>query len=302
MINLKKIPYIDGLKLETDADLIKNKTSYYLSIIILIMIVWQLSHLTWNIIPKRSLNENIAIPERMNKNLNTNISSNQLSEKAGSISTQNLFGTEKLNSQDTTNVTNNNIAITSKLRETSLNLSLKGIIHESGGTKSMAIISRGQNETDVFKTNDMIIPGTSLHSVYSEQIVLNTRNGLESLSLPKEKTNYIEKQNTSKQELTPLKEFGTNLADTIRPTPYFSSGKQVGYRVYPGSDRKKFMSLGLMSGDLIVNINGLMLDDPMKAMSIFQNIENDSQVTLTIIRNESPTEIFINSDQFNEST
>ena len=90
----------------------------------------------------------------------------------------------------------------------------------------------------------MIIPGTSLHSVYSEQIVLNTRNGLESLSLPKEKTNYIEKQNTSKQELTPLKEFGTNLADTIRPTPYFSSGKQVGYRVYPGSDRKKFMSLG----------------------------------------------------------
>ena len=45
-----------------------------------------------------------------------------------------------------------------------------------------------------------------------------------------------------------------------------------------------------------------MLDDPMKAMSIFQNIENDSQVTLTIIRNESPTEIFINSDQFNEST
>ena len=266
------------------------------------MIVWQLSHLTWNIIPKRSINENIAIPERMNKNLNTNISSNQISEKAGGISTQNLFGTEKLNSQDTTNVTNNNIAITSKLRETSLNLSLKGIIHESGGTKSMAIISRGQNETDVFKTNDMIIPGTSLHSVYSEQIVLNTRNGLESLSLPKEKTNYIEKQNTSKQELTPLKEFGTNLADTIRPTPYFSSGKQVGYRVYPGSDRKKFMSLGLMSGDLIVNINGLMLDDPMKAMSIFQNIENDSQVTLTIIRNESPTEIFINSDQFNEST
>ena len=302
MFNLKKIPYIDILKLETNIDLIKNKTSYYLSAIIFIMIIWQLSHLTWNIIPKISLNDNIAIPERMNENLSTNVSSNQLSEKTENIVTQNLFGTEELNSQDTTNTINNNIAITSNLKETSLNLSLKGIIHESSGVKSMAVIAKGQNETDVFKTNDMIIPGTSLHSVYSEQIVLNTRNGLESLSLPKEKTNYIEKQNTSKQELTPLKEFGTNLADTIRPTPYFSSGKQVGYRVYPGSDRKKFMSLGLMSGDLIVNINGLMLDDPMKAMSIFQNIENDSQVTLTIIRNESPTEIFINSDQFNEST
>lgn len=302
MINLKKIPYIDDLKLETNIDLIKNKTSYYLSAIIFIMIIWQLSHLTWNIIPKINLNENIAIPERMNKNLSKSVTSNQLLEKTENIVTQNLFGTETVNSQDTTNVINNNIALTSNLRETSLNLSLKGIIHESGGTKSMAIISKGQSETDVFKTNDMIIPGTSLHSVYSEQIILNTRNGLESLKLPKEKTNYNEKQNIPKKKLTPLKEFGTNLADTIRPTPYFSSGKQVGYRVYPGSDRKKFMSLGLMSGDLIVNINGLELDDPMKAMSIFQNIENDSQVTLTIIRNENPTEIFINSDQFNEST
>ena len=301
MFNLKKIPHINGLKLETNIDLIKNKTSYYLSAIIFIMIIWQLSHLTWNIIPKISLNDNIAIPERMNKNLSTNVSSNQLSEKTENIITQNLFGTEELNSQDTANTINNNIALTSNLKETSLNLSLKGIIHESSGVKSMAIISKGQNETDVFKTNDMIIPGTSLHSVYSEQIVLNTRNGLESLKLPKEKTGYSEEYKSPKKELTPLKEFGTNLADTIRPTPYFSSGKQLGYRVYPGSDRKKFMSLGLMSGDLIVNINGLKLDDPMKAMSIFQNIENDNQVTLTIIRNENPEEIFINSDQFNES-
>ena len=304
MFNLKKIPYIDILKLETNIDFIKNKTSYYLSAIIFIMIIWQLSHLTWNIIPKMSLNDNIAIPERMNgmnENLSTNVSSNQLSEKTENIVTQNLFGTEELNSQDTTNTINNNIALTSNLKETSLNLSLKGIIHESSGVKSMAIIAKGQNETDVFKTNDMIIPGTSLHSVYSEQIVLNTRNGLESLKLPKEKTGYSEEYKTPEKELTPLKEFGTNLADTIRPTPYFSSGKQLGYRVYPGSDRKKFMSLGLMSGDLIVNINGLKLDDPMKAMSIFQNIENDNQVTLTIIRNENPEEIFINSDQFNES-
>ena len=122
MINLKKIPYIEDLKLERNIDLINNKTSYYLSAIIFIMIIWQLSHLTWNIIPKMNLNENIAIPERMNKNQSKSVSSNQLSEKTENIVTQNLFGTEELNSQDTANTINNNIALTSNLKETSLNL------------------------------------------------------------------------------------------------------------------------------------------------------------------------------------
>jgi len=60
------------------------------------------------------------------------------------------------------------------------------------------------------------------------------------------------------------------------------------------------MSLGLMSGDLITSVNGMVLDDPQKSMIIFQNIEKESQVNLSIMRNNQSIELKINSDQFNE--
>jgi type II secretory pathway component PulC len=58
------------------------------------------------------------------------------------------------------------------------------------------------------------------------------------------------------------------------------------------------MSLGLIPGDLITNINGESLQDTQKAIAIFQNLEKDTQVALTIIRNNSPQEIVIKSNQF----
>ena len=105
----------------------------------------------------------------------------------------------------------------------------------------------------------------------------------------------------SKTTIAPLSQFGTKLADTIRPTPYFSDGAQLGYRVYPGSNRKQFMSLGLLSGDLITNVNGVALNDAQKAMTIFQEIENENQVSLTIIRNNETQKINISTSQFLEN-
>jgi type II secretory pathway component PulC len=57
------------------------------------------------------------------------------------------------------------------------------------------------------------------------------------------------------------------------------------------------MALGLISGDLITNVNGNSLEDPKEAMQIFQGIENDDKVTLTVIRNDESREILINSNQ-----
>jgi len=46
----------------------------------------------------------------------------------------------------------------------------------------------------------------------------------------------------------------------------------------------------------------MVLNDPQEAMMIFQDIEKESQVTLTITRNNESIELKINSDQFNEQT
>ena len=58
------------------------------------------------------------------------------------------------------------------------------------------------------------------------------------------------------------------------------------------------MALGLISGDLITNVNGKSLQDTQEAIAIFQKLEKDTQVALTIIRNNTSQEIVIRSNQF----
>ena len=301
MINLKKFLAPQDLYIDLFKNLIQNKGPFYLSLTILLLIIWQSSQLFWSIFPKKILPKVINIPSSMvltNSNSEPAIQSNLL---INNIVDQHLFG--KHAEENKSEVTNNepNASIISDLKETKLNLSLNGVIHGKGISDSIAIISNSSDEEKIYSINDMIITGTTLHSVYSDQVILNSRNGLESLKLPKDNINKISNlnnyNNISTASVVPLKEFGTNLADTIRPTPYFVGGKQTGYRVYPGSDRKQFMTLGLISGDLITNVNGNSLEDPKEAMQIFQSIENDDKVTLTVIRNDESREILINSNQ-----
>jgi len=89
----------------------------------------------------------------------------------------------------------------------------------------------------------------------------------------------------------------SQLADVIRPTPYYVSGQMQGYRVYPGRDRKQFAALGLRPGDLIKDVDGAALTDPQQAMEIFQNLGDRDQVSVTVERNGQPEVLVLRTDQ-----
>ncbi len=302
MINLKKMLAPQDLDIDSFKNLIQSKGPLFITLTTLLLIIWQSSQLFWNLFPKKIQSIEINIPPAMLITNNNNDPIIQYNDAINNIIGQHLFGR---NAEENALGTANNVLnapIISDLKETKLNLSLNGIIHGKGISDSIAIISNGSDEEKIYSVNDMIVSGATLHSVYPDQVILNSRNGLESLKLPKDNINKITNpsslNNISTISVVPLKEFGTKLADTIRTTPYFADGKQTGYRVYPGSDRKQFMALGLISGDLITNVNGESLEDPREAMKIFQSIENDRKVTLTIIRNDEAKEILIDSNQF----
>ena len=272
----------------------------FFSWIVLLLLCFQISQIMWKSITPEPIIEKIKIPENMHQKSMKNEGSIR-SIDSRNIINQNLFGASEDKKNKAFDETAQELEMLSNVKETSLNLKIKGIIHDAMSSESLALISRSEEEAKVFKINDTVVQGTRLHSIYADRVILDNRNDLESLKLPKEEvptsiTKIID------NNIKPLNQFGAELADTIKPTPYFTSGKQAGYRVYPGNDRKKFMSLGLMSGDLITSVNGMVLNDPQKAMMIFQDIEKESQVTLTIMRNNESIELKINSDQFNEQT
>ncbi len=93
----------------------------------------------------------------------------------------------------------------------------------------------------------------------------------------------------------------TKLTDVIRPTPYRVQGEQVGFRVYPGRDRRQFAALGLRPGDIITDIDGQALTDASQAMQIFQSLGTSEQVTVTIERNGQPESLILKTSQLDLS-
>lgn len=311
----KKIKKFENLNINQFVDKLNNNGPFLLSIFILSVIAWQISQLFWAIYPNKRVINYIDTTSIISKNeTRFNSTSNQPNKVIQDITNQNLFGVDK-----EINMTSENRNILFKpdfddIKETQLTLLLKGTVFGDDELPSLAIITNNSNEEKVYSINEMIVPGITLHSVYADQIIISNNDELEVLKLPRElaeitptiiRDSRINRRASITQDnrtnIKPLNQFGTKLADTIRPTPYFSNGAQLGYRVYPGNNRKQFMALGLLSGDLITNVNEVPLSNAQEAMIIFQRIEDENEVTLTIIRNNESQKINITTGQFLEN-
>ena len=311
----KKIKKFENLNINQLVDKLNNNGPFLLSVFILSVIAWQISQLFWAIYPNKRVINYIDTTSIISKNeTRFNSTSNQPNKVIQDITNQDLFGVDK-----EINMTSDNRNILFKpdfddIKETQLTLLLKGTVFGDDELPSLAIITNNSNEEKVYSINEMIVPGTTLHSVYADQIIISNNDELEVLKLPRElaeitptiiRDSRINRRASITQDnrtnIEPLNQFGTKLADTIRPTPYFSNGAQLGYRVYPGNNRKQFMALGLLSGDLITNVNEVPLSNAQEAMIIFQRIEDENEVTLTIIRNNESQKINITTGQFLEN-
>lgn len=76
----------------------------------------------------------------------------------------------------------------------------------------------------------------------------------------------------------------------LRIKPYFEGGKCVGFQLNNiSSDFIKQM--GLKDGDVIESINGMQVDDPLKALQILYSLEKSNPVNLGIERNDEKVEL-----------
>lgn len=194
------------------------------------------------------------------------------------------------------------------LSETRLSLSLKGTIASPQNESSIAIIADARNDEKVYVLRDTVAQGVTLHAIYADRVVLNRGGSLEVLKLPKDfpqgsqasmrnvaTVSRAADDSQSIQEV--VAQNVTQLADVIRPTPYYVSGVMQGYRVYPGRDRKQFAALGLRPGDLIKDIDGAALANPQQATEIFQSLGDKDQVSVTVERNGQPEVLILRTSQ-----
>ena len=272
----------------------------WVALMLVIGIAWQLAQLIWMLMPGSETGDQVIAPP---------VQISRTAPTATAVNVQNIANGHLFGEADPEEVIAPPQENIENLAETRLNLSLKGTIASDHQDSSIAIIADAGNEENIYLVHDTVAPGTTLHVIYADRVVLNRGGILEVLKLPKESPPGIAaiRRNTTTVRRTAtansqsiqnvVTQNVTKLADVIRPTPYYVSGQMQGYRVYPGRDRNQFASLGLRPGDLIKGIDGAALTNPQQATQIFQSLGDKDQVSVTVERNGQPETLVLRTSQ-----
>src|SRR5690606_5348599 len=78
------------------------------------------------------------------------------------------------------------VVVHEEVAETQLALSLRGTIAANDPSAALAIIAASGRDEKVYAIQDTVAPGTTLHAVYPDRVILNRNGALEALKLPKE--------------------------------------------------------------------------------------------------------------------
>jgi len=205
--------------------------------------------------------------------------------------------------------------------DTTLRLTLMGVMASRDMLDAWAIIGdRSGNELN-YRINDMLPGGATLKEIHADRIILLHNGRLETLRLPKDNlpsannaSNSRSSRNTnsrrSSRRSTPspvnrnsvtqvspaaseaLRDYRKKLINdpqsvmnAVRAEPYRQAGVLKGYRIFPGRDKDLFQQIGLQPGDVVVSINGIALDNPIKGLEVMQNVTEATEVSMDVLRN-----------------
>ena len=276
------------------------------SLLLVVVIAWQLARMIWMLVPGSSIGDIVALPDSMPEST----TAMQSTTDVRSIADSHIFGTADVEDSGPLLIAEED----ADLADTRLvNLTLNGTVASEIPNYSVAIISDGGKDQEVYIIGDSVGNNATLHAVYPDRVVLNEKGVLTNLKLPREfknvpvanvrrsTTTTRQKPDNSQSIQAVVTQNLTKLTDVIRPTPYRVDGKQVGFRVYPGRDRRKFAALGLRPGDIIKDIDGQELTDVSRAMQIFQSLGTSEQVSVTVERDGESESLILKTSQLDLS-
>jgi len=196
--------------------------------------------------------------------------------------------------------------------DTTLSLTLSGILSQEGDAIGQAIISSNRGEQKTYQVGQAIdnANGTTLHSVYSDRVLLNRGDRLETLRLPKELLGAAgPAPRVASPAMAPaaspgndtlrnvISQNASRLTDIVKLAPHVQEGQVVGFRVNPGRDRQSFEALGLLPGDIVTDINGVVLNDAGRGLQAFEALGESTMANVTVLREGTPTVLVIDTSQ-----
>jgi general secretion pathway protein C len=285
---------------------------FFIRFLLVICLSFSLSRLFWLVVPAPRTNSEVNISNfsKLAEVSHSSTASSRIDiEQLKSLS---LFGKEDKVVKNT--------PITIHSAETSLNLSLMGVIASNLEPLSRAIIAVSQ-KPDIYAVGAALPVGAgiTLVGVMTDRVIINNNGQFEALFLyqnnANHKSNVVSSADsaslTREQEEKMLEwqadhaepeapparqkpvvystdqaitEVGRSMLDVVSMSVYQESGAMAGYKISPGRDEDKFKALGLKPGDVVVAINGWPMSDPEKIAEMYQELGSTNSATLQIKR------------------
>lgn len=199
--------------------------------------------------------------------------------------------------------------------ETNLKLTLTGVVASSDAEVAAAIIeSKGNQNT--YGINEKI-EGTNalLKEVFADRVII--RNGSRRETLMLDGIDFSSNGSTQVREAAPqpkpassrtrprvvsreaaeatrqLRNKPAEFSDYIAISPYRRDGQLQGYRISPGRKPELFKSAGFQPGDIVTEINGLDLTDPMQSREAMTSLREAQSLQLTVNRGEETLTLYL---------
>ncbi|GGB12231.1 type II secretion system protein GspC [Agarivorans gilvus] len=261
-----------------------QKSSLWLSLLLLGLAAYQLASITWLLVPEDKPSFRWT-PEPVQ------VSSIVTKIDLSSLNKLHLFGEFQAKKAVKTP---EKVVSANNAPKTSLKLTLSGLVASSDQSKALAIIEhRGKQQTYGI---DESIEGTQavIKEIQAERIIILHKGNYESVLLDPDSKQASNNSNLRTQspaaqpeapiDVAEVLKDPSKLTDYIRVSPVREDGELVGYRVNPGKDAALFKQVGLEANDLAVALNGYDLRDNAQAMQVMQELPELSDVTVTVER------------------
>lgn len=262
-----------------------------ISLILVISASYSLAQITWQLLePAPEIRRNTATQVTRTQNSNLN---NQFQQKLIQLNNAHLFG--HANSPVIKQATKN-------VPETTLNLILRGIFATQPMKFASVIISTSKRGKElIYGLGDSVPGNATIEEIHATHVILMRNGRLETLKLPEKSIGGTASNNSGTKSglnlnQTPDRVLGDIRRDIMKnptsfgqyaiPVPVSKNGKLQGYRLRPQKKgRELFKQFGIKRNDIVTQVNGVALNDPVQSMSALRKLSTATSVNLTVIRN-----------------
>lgn len=280
------------------------------TLIAIALLSYSLASLTWKFVPVPETQVSAVSPSQaINRRSTTPRRAPQLAQQ---IEQMHIFGKfEKKKPKPKAPI----IAANVEVPETKLNLKLRGVFASTNPKNASAIIADAKGVEESYKIGDDVVGRAILREVFVDKVILERNGRLETLKLPVETQPGLTTASTSRgsprRSLSPSNTAlsPSNSAETsemlrgyrdalindpqsvmglVRAEPFRKNGKLHGFRIRPGKDRQLLRKFGLRSGDVVTSINGVAMNNPLKALEVMRDLSSATDLTVDIERRGVP--------------